>query len=99
MNDSGSAARTQSMLLEIEAFLIPRHRFAKLHPRPVQTQIFGVTEQVEINLPIVVPVAHFAKEFDVNAWLLVKATKAYEPSISSRTLNSSESLIHSSTKA
>ncbi len=33
----------------------------------------GMAEQIGIKLPNVVPVAHFAKELDVRAWLLVKA--------------------------
>jgi uncharacterized protein len=34
-----------------------------------------MAEQIGIELPHVVPVAHFAKELDVKAWLLVKAKK------------------------
>ncbi len=37
-----------------------------------------MAEQIGIVLPNVVPVAHFAKELDVKAWLLVKANSVQE---------------------
>ena len=39
-----------------------------------------MAQQIEIDLPSVVPVAHFAKELYVKAWLLVKADSAQENS-------------------